>query len=256
MWFVLSADLNYMGEKRRVDEMKIVLINGSPRGRGSNTKIMAEAFLQGAQEAGAETVNVFLAEKKIQHCRGCFSCWLKTPGHCIIDDDMKSILAGSEGADILVLASPLYFDTISGMLKVFMDRLIVKGDPHFDKTANGESRHRNKPDEKTPRLLMLSNCGFPERSHFQALSHWVQRVTLNMQTELLGEIYAPQGGLLATELPQVQTYRQWIKKAGCEIASGQALSAETRQALEQSFLPDEVYIQNANQYFDSVLDNR
>ena len=235
--------------------MKIVLINGSPKGRNSNTHIMAEAFLQGAQEAGAETLNVFLAAKEIRHCRGCFSCWLKTPGHCAIDDDMKHILAEADGADVLVLASPLYFDMISGMLKVFMDRMIVKGDPHFSKTANGESRHWKKPDEKTPRLLMMSNCGFPERSHFQAISHWIQRAALNMQTELLGEIYAAQGGLLSLDLPQVKSYLQWMKKAGCEIAQNQALSTETRQALEHSFLPDDVYTQNANQYFDSLLDS-
>ncbi|WP_371371903.1 flavodoxin family protein [Sporomusa aerivorans] len=236
--------------------MKIVLINGSPRGRNSNTHIMAEAFLQGAQAAGAETLHVLLAEKEIRHCRGCFSCWLKTPGHCVIGDDMKHILVEADGADVLVLASPLYFDTISGMLKVFMDRMIVKGDPHFSKTATGESRHWKNPDEKTPRLLMMSNCGFPERSHFQAISHWVQRAALNMQTELLGEIYAAQGGLLAQELPQVKTYLQWIKTAGSEIALGQALSAETRQALEQSFLPDDIYTQNANQYFDSLLGSK
>lgn len=233
--------------------MKIAVVNGSPKGRGSNTHIMADAFLRGAQAAGAETVNIFLAEKEIRYCRGCFSCWLKTPGRCIIDDDMKSVLAEAEGTDVLVLASPLYFDTVSGMLKVFMDRLVVKGDPHFGKTANGESRHWQKPEEKTPRLLMMSNCGFPERSHFQALSLWVRRVALNMQTELLGEIYASQGGLLASDLPQVKAYLQWTARGGREIALGQALSVETQQALAQQFLPDEIYIQNANQYFDKAL---
>lgn len=236
--------------------MKIVLINGSPRGRGSNTQIMAESFLQGAQEAGAETLNVFLAEKEIQHCHGCFSCWLKTPGCCIIGDDMAGILSEADGADVLVLASPLYFDAISGMLKMFMDRMIVKGDPHFVKTDTGESRHLKKSDDKIPQLLMISNCGFPERSHFQAMSHWVQRAALNMQTELLGEIYATQGSLLATDLPQVKAYRKWLKKAGGEIVLQRALSAETIQALAQPFLPDEVYIQNANKYFDNLLNSR
>ena len=236
--------------------MKIVLVNGSPKGRGSNTQIMAEAFLQGAQVAGAEILNIFLAEKEIRHCRGCFSCWLKTPGHCIIDDDMNSILSEADEADVLVLASPLYIDTISGMLKVFMDRLVVKGDPHMDKTANGETRHWQKPNEKTPRLVMMSNCGFPERSHFQALSLWVQRVAMNMQTEILGEIYASQGGLLALDLPQVNSYLQGLSRAGREIALGQALSAETQQVLSLQFMPDEIYIQNANQYFDNVLSSK
>ena len=233
--------------------MKIVIVNGSPRGRASNTQIMAASLLQGAKAAGAETVNIFLAEKRIEHCRGCFACWLKTPGDCAIKDDMNAVLEEAADADVLVLASPLYFDTISGMLKVFMDRMIVNGNPYMEKKAGEETRHLGKPGDKTPKLLMLSNCGFPERSHFQAMSHWVQRAALNMQTELLGEIYVSQGGLLATELPQVKTYLTWLQKAGAEIAKGQELAAETKKALQESFLPDEVYVANANQYFEGIL---
>ena len=233
--------------------MKIVLVNGSHNGRNSSTQIMAEAFLQGAQKSGAETVNIILAEKNIQYCRACFTCWLKTPGICAIDDDMKSILAETDGADILVLASPLYIDTISSMLKVFLERLLVKGNPYFGKTENGESRHCQNANEKTPKLLILSNCGFPERSHFQALSVWAQRFALNMQTKLLAEIYASQGGLLTSDLPQVKSYLQHLRMAGSEIALHQAISLETEKALAQKFLPDEIYIENANQYFDEIL---
>lgn len=235
--------------------MKIVVINGSPKGRSSNTQIMAEAFLRGAQKGGAETVNVFLAERNIAHCRGCFCCWLKTPGRCVIEDDMAAVLGEADQADVLVLAGPLYFDAICGMLKVFMDRLIVNGDPHMVKTPGKETRHLQRPEQKAPKLLMLSNCGFPERSHFQAMSHWAQRAALNMRTELLGEIYASQGGLLALELPQVTAYLAALEQAGAEIAQGSGLSEPTQNALAQSFLPDEEYVENANRYFDSMLGN-
>ncbi len=233
--------------------MKIVVINGSPKGRASNTQLMAAALLEGAKQEGAETVNIFLAEKRIEHCRGCFACWLKTPGQCVIEDDMAGVLAEAADADVLVLASPLYFDAISGMLKVFMDRMIVKGNPYMEKEAGKETRHVGTLGDKTPQLVMLSNCGFPERSHFQAMSHWVQRAALNMKTELLGEIYVSQGGMLAMELPQVKTYLSWLQKAGAEIAQGRELRPETKKALAESFLPDEIYIQNANRYFDSML---
>lgn len=52
--------------------MKIVVINGSPKGKLSNTNVMVDAFLKGAQEEGAETIKVFLAEKEIRDCRGAF----------------------------------------------------------------------------------------------------------------------------------------------------------------------------------------
>ncbi|WP_094604004.1 hypothetical protein SPSIL_044320 [Sporomusa silvacetica DSM 10669] len=226
--------------------MKIVAINGSPKGKASNTNVMVSAFLKGAQEAGAEIVNVFLAEKEIKHCKGCISCWTNTPGQCVIKDDMAEILAVKEGADILVLATPLYYDHISSMLKVFMDRMIVTVAPHVQKYSNGECRHVNKDNDaspfrsgvKPPKLVMISNCGYPERSHFQVISLWIERLALNMLTEVIGEIYIPQGPFLnlpaealqplTASCPQlvdnIANYLQLLEKAGKEIATDSMLS--------------------------------
>lgn len=237
--------------------MKVIAINGSPKGQSSNTNIMVNAFLAGAEEAGAKTDNIFLAEKNINHCRGCFSCWLNEEKKCVIKDDMEEVLGGLLGVDILVLASPLYFDNISGILKTFMDRSIVGADPHFDKDANGECRHFKLPDVPSPKLVMISNCGFPERSHFQVISHWIKRAALNMHTEVIGEIYATQGGLLSTDIeglrPVINNYLSYLKKAGQEIAIKMKISEETNKVLEQNFVPEEIYIREANLYFDSLL---
>jgi len=237
--------------------MKIVAINGSPKGKDSNTNVMVSAFLRGAEDAGAQTVNIFLAEKEIKHCRGCFSCWMKTPGKCVIKDDMAGVLFLAAGADIIILATPLYFDNISGMLKVFMDRSIVSGNPHFQKDAAGESRHLLPKEARPPKLVMISNCGFPERSHFQVVSHWIKRAALNMHTEVIGEIYATQGGLLTLPIeglrPVITNYLKHVEKAGKEIASGMKLSAATEKLLEQNFIPDEIYIQEANRSLDAEL---
>lgn len=237
--------------------MKIVVINGSPKGKASNTNVMVNAFLKGAQEAGAETVNIFLLEMEVKHCKGCFSCWFNTPGQCVIKDDMAEILSVCEGANILVLATPLYFDNVSSMLKAFMDRMIVKSNPHFQKDVNGECRHLKNTETPSPKLVMISNCGFSERSHFQVISHWIKRVALNMNTEVIGEFYASQGGLLDTNAeelrPIISEYLKNMKNAGREIVAGNKVSEKTKKLLEQNFIPDEVYIEKANSYFDTVL---
>jgi hypothetical protein len=151
----------------------------------------------------------------------------------------------------------LYFDNISGMLKDFMDRLIVNGDPHFQKDSSGECRHTHLFKQKTPKLILMSNCGFSERSHFQVISHWIQRAALNMHTEVIGEIYTPQGGLLnitSGELSTIiQQYVHHLETAGKEIVTDMKISADTAKQLEQNFIPDEIYVQHANQYFDSML---
>ena len=237
--------------------MKIVVLNGSPKGKASNTNIMVTAFLKGAQEQGAETVNIFLAEKNIQHCKGCFSCWLNSPGQCVIKDDMAGTLAHTAGADVLILATPLYFDNISSMLKVFMDRSVVMGDPHMQKNGTEECRHVKLAEMQAPKLMLISNCGFPERSHFQVISHWIKRAALNMHTEVIGEIFATQGGLLANQVEELQpiisNYLHYLEVAGREIATDLKISAETEKMLAQNFLPDEIYVQEANRYFDRVL---
>lgn len=231
--------------------MKIFAVNGSPRGKDGNTSVLVDAFLRGAQLAGAETIQVFLAEKEIRHCKGCFSCWMNTPGQCVIQDDMAGILKQGAGADVFVLATPLYFDNISGMLKVFMDRSIVMGDPRFEKDEQGESRHVQPTNISSPKLMLISNCGFPERSHFQVISHWINRAALNMRTEVIGEIYATQGGFLRSRqspelLPIIDNYLHVLVQAGEEIVTLGHVKEETEKRLAQNFIPDEIYIREAN----------
>ncbi|WP_026884284.1 flavodoxin family protein [Clostridium akagii] len=235
--------------------MKIVAINGSHKGKAGNTNIMVTAFLNGAQTAGAETVNIFLDEKEIKHCRACKACWFNSSERCVIKDDMAEIISLMEGADILILATPLYFDNISSMLNVFMDRLMVKASPYWEKDKDGECRHLTT--HLFPKLIMISNCGYPERSHFQVISHWMRRVARNMSTEVIGEIYASQGTLLSNKVeelrPIISKYLQGLEKAGREIVTDMRLSEGTKKLLEQNFISDEIYIQEVKKFADNML---
>lgn len=235
--------------------MKIVAINGSHRGKNGNTDIMVEAFLKGAQDAGAETVNIRLAEKDIKFCLTCKSCWFKTSGKCVLKDDMDEIISIMEDADIRVLATPLYFDNVSSKLKAFMDRTIVTASPYWEQDEKGECRHLQ--NSLPPKLVMISNCGYPERSQFQVISHWIQRHARNINTELLGEIYASQGALLNVKEGElsvtISKYLKNLEIAGKEIATNMSLKKETKEALEQKFIPDEIYIQEVKKYVDELF---
>jgi multimeric flavodoxin WrbA len=235
--------------------MKIVAINGSHTGKAGNTDIMVTAFLKGAQSAGAETVNILLAEMEIKYCRACKACWFQCPGQCVLKDDMAAILSLMNGADVWLWATPLYFDNISSMLKTFIDRLMVMGSPHWTKDATRECRHVTTIP--MPKLIMIANCGYPERSHFQVISHWIKRHARNLGTEVIGEIYASQGALLSTQVeevrPIISNYLQILEMAGKEVASELLLSANTQKVLEQPFVPAEVYIQGIQQYIDNML---
>ncbi|MDD2890094.1 MAG: flavodoxin family protein [bacterium] len=236
--------------------MRIVVFNGSPRAEKGNTHIMVEEFLSGAKEAGAETENIFLVKKSIKYCLGCFDCWIKTPGECIIKDDMKEMLLKFIETDIVVFATPLYVDNVTGIMKNFMDRLIPLLDPYFKKDENGECRHTNR-NFKSPKIIVISNSGFPEQSHFQVLQLLFRRIAKNMHSEVIAEIYRGGGEILRNKMlilaPFINSYKKYLQKAGKEIVENLKLSDETIAKLEKPIIPDEQYIKGANKSWDKTL---
>jgi multimeric flavodoxin WrbA len=94
-------------------------ILGSPHPNG-NTATLLEAFLNGARDAGAEVVFVDATKMVISGCRACNDC--RDTGTCVVDDDMESVYEAIRRADVLVLATPLYFSGMSSQLKAVIDR--------------------------------------------------------------------------------------------------------------------------------------
>ena len=236
--------------------MKITVFNGSPRGENGNTHVMTAEFLNGAKEAGAEVENIFLVKKEIKHCLGCFQCWTATPGQCVIKDDMPELILKFISSDIVVFATPLYVDNVTGIMKDFMDRLVPLADPHFDKDKGGECRHMGR-GKKSPGIVVISNCGFPEQSHFQVLKLLFGRIARNMGGRVVAGIYRGGGAILKDPpliiQPLVYKYKRLLRKAGREVVEDMKLSEETIARLDEPIVSDEMYIKGANQAFDKLL---
>ena len=101
--------------------MRRILIAVGSGVKGGNTDRLCDAFMDGARKAGHQVEKVFLGDLTFQGCRGCGACQLNG-GKCVVRDDLQAIYPMIEAADTIVLASPLYFWTISGRLKSFVDR--------------------------------------------------------------------------------------------------------------------------------------
>lgn len=99
--------------------MKILAISGSVR-RGANTEILLDEAMAGFRELGGEAELIRLGDLNIGPCRGCLSC--ERDGQCVQNDDMALLLAKAVAADGIILASPVYFWSISGLMKTFIDR--------------------------------------------------------------------------------------------------------------------------------------
>lgn len=100
---------------------RILIISSSPRAY-SNSDALCDEFMRGAQKAGHQVEKIRLAEKNINYCTGCLAC-IHDPGACIQQDDMDEIHKKMLAADVMVLATPVYFHVMNGQMKVFIDRV-------------------------------------------------------------------------------------------------------------------------------------
>ncbi|WP_234122938.1 flavodoxin family protein [Clostridium hydrogenum] len=109
--------------------MNILVVTGSPRKNG-NTEIMAETFAEAAKEKGHEVTVKKLSSLKVNPCLDCKYCFTHD-GVCVQKDDMNSILKDLDKADLLVIASPIYWFDISAQTKCFIDRMYAFGKKGF-----------------------------------------------------------------------------------------------------------------------------
>ncbi len=100
--------------------MKVIGLLGSPRGKKSYTLKLLESTLSGAQDSGAETEIVDITRKHIGYCKACGLCYGQ--GKCFQDDDFGEVFDKIRQADGFILASPVYFSSVTAQLKTFMDR--------------------------------------------------------------------------------------------------------------------------------------
>lgn len=160
---------------------KILILNGSPRLKG-NTAMLCDAFMDGVISAGHEVSRHDLQRMDIKGCMGCMKGGKNEASPCVIKDDMDKIYPDYRAADLVVLASPMYYWSISGQLKCAFDRLFAVAECNADYAnpvkdcALIMAAEGNTPDNWKPAL-----------DYYEALIHF-------MKWRSLGRVLA--GGVL------------------------------------------------------------
>jgi multimeric flavodoxin WrbA len=222
--------------------MTILVLNGSPKGERSNTLRLTRSFLDGAGWSNVTIIDV--AKTDIKACLGCFSCWNKTPGKCVINDEMGEVLAKIIAADVIIWSFPLYYFSVPGGLKNLIDRQLPMNLPYMEEGAESGG-HPARYNLSHQKHIVISTCGFwtPE-GNYEAINSMFDHIygKGNYTT-----IYCGQGELF--HIPELKartdTYLEVVHRAVAEYASG-GIHVGTEAVLMEPLFSRNVFEKMAN----------
>lgn len=234
--------------------MKLLVINGSPKGEHSNTMWLTNAFVSGFPDS-VEVKTIHLRDKDIHPCMGCFSCWTKTPGRCVIQDDMQEIYQDILEADVIIESLPLYFAGMPSRMRMLTERCLLftkryEGSPEDTFHSILEMKEHSLKDKK---LVVISSCGYVSMdTMFDGL---LKEYDLICGTGNYTSILCAQGELLqaGAETRQVIRYLEEVKKAGQEFYEQGYLTAERQKILNQPMVSTRTFEMLIKRYWNERM---
>ena len=236
--------------------MKVLAFNCSPKMSKGNTALILDPFLDGMREEGA-TVELFFTRKlEIKPCSGEFNCWFKTPGRCFQNDDMEMLLPKIDEADIIVFATPLYADGVSGPMKNLMDRQLPRGIPYLE-FRDGRCRHPMGENHKPGKIVLVSSCGLWEMENFDPILAHMKAYSQNMLKEFAGALLRPHAPALSLMMQDGKAQNEIVeaaKQAGRQLVSEGKMSVEVLKTVSRELVPAEEFVTRLNQLIELGLE--
>ncbi len=214
----------------------ILAINGSHRSEKGFTEIVLKNLLQGAVSANTQCEVLYPSKNKIFTCESCGKCLFETPGVCKYNDDMGLIIQKMEKADLLVFASPVYFDSVSSNMKKMLERLRSTLDAFFE-FRNGRTYHL-KSNQKKQKVILIFTAGNPERESFVSISRIFNRIIDNMGWQLEGEFHFPASHLLVAQPELLSNQLAAVTMCGQEIVTKGKITKELLEAANREYIDD------------------
>ena len=163
--------------------MKAIILNGSLKGDKTMEMVnkLAEELLA---ENGWKVESILLNEKKIGECIGCFGCWVRTPGVCVLDDYGRDLVENIINSDAVIWLTPVVYGGYSSELKRAMDRIIPLLLPFFKK-VKGEVHHRERY-ERYPKVIVMGMMQDEDNEMKVIFNSLVKRNSLNWYNSFTG----------------------------------------------------------------------
>jgi len=161
----------------------VVVLSGSPR-RGGNSDLLCDQFAEGASKAGNNVEKIFIRDKKINYCTGCGTCFNGNKP-CPQKDDMTGVLDKMIAADVILMATPVYFYTMNGQMKTLIDRTCARyteiNNKEFYFIITAADEHKKSLERTLEEFRGFTYCleGAKERGIVYGTGLWEKGEVLN-----------------------------------------------------------------------------
>ncbi len=234
--------------------MKILAINGSHRGKKGYTQFLIDTFFKGAQKSGAQCHTIVLKDQHIKTCLACRVCHKKEHYlRCIYDDkdDVKTIFHQMREADILIFATPIYIFQMTGLMKIFLDRITSTCDSSIlAMSKNGLFFHHIDQQLLAKPFVLITTQDNLENETSQNVHDYFNTFSRFLDAPFLAHIRRKSGALVGhgknkaqeKQYPQISTIYRFIEKAGNELARNQKIKKSTLKQCNQSIINMPLFI--------------
>jgi len=229
--------------------MKILAINGSHSGKRGYTHFLIEKLFEGAKNAGADCEEITLAKLNINICKGCSVC--NTDKHllkCIYEekDDVAMIFNKMREADIIIYATPIYVFNMSGLMKVFIDRINATGNSKEFKLSDSGLffHHISKDIYSKPFVTLVCHDNFENEMSKNVVSYF-NTFSKFMDAPQVGTIIRRSGKITGhgknpekeKQYPKILESYKAIELAGKELVTKGKISKKTQKIASQDIIP-------------------
>lgn len=236
--------------------MKVLVVNGSPKGPKSNTMQMTNAVLKGLKETNPEAEIELLTVKDmdIKPCMGCMSCWGKTAGQCVINDVMQDVHVKFMNADVIIYSFPLYFFGMPGPMKTFVDRIMPLMETYKGKVRDigDDAFHEFRYDMGDKKYYVISSCGYGRT--YEIYDALIKEFNFIYGKGRYQALLCPQSEMFAIP-PMVNQINEYLKRfteIGKVMGKGEDIPQDMIDYASQPMIPQRALEKLMNNYWDAV----
>ena len=216
---------------------KILLLNGSPKGKNSCTYKLTSAFLQGFNHRDEyEIEEVFCSKLRISDCTGCFYCWRNEAGTCMLKDDMTELFQKYISADLVIWSFPNYFYGMPASIKRVMDRLLPIYYQNLATADGNTTYHLHRHDLRHQKYLLFCSCGL---YNTQRNTEGIRAQFEMLYGDACDMLFCSQSQLLSSQFMDycTQPYLQALETEGKRYAETYRFTDGIRELFSKPFLP-------------------